>query len=576
MPQDGARHAARRPSGVETPSRPSGVETLKQASRLLRGTLADELAAGGTQVSEDAYNLLKFHGTYEQHDRDTATALKQQGLEKDYSFMVRVRMPGGVLTASQYLALDALADRFGNATLRITSRQGIQFHGVVKDNLKAAIAGINATLLTTMAACGDVARNVMTTPAPRRDAVHRRLAADADMLSRALVPQSRAYHQIFLDEAPDDDLVENEPLYGPTYLPRKFKIALATPADNTVDVLTNDLGLIALFEGDTLIGYNIAVGGGLGMTHNRPDTYPRLASLVGFVPPERLLATVHAVIALHRDHGDRTDRKRARLKYVVDALGLDRIREILAETLGGPLAPARPMPAFAVPELLGWHPQGDGRWWVGVPVPSGRIADVENLRLRTALREAVRRFGAAPVMTPQQDVLLADIAAEDRAALDALLRAHGVTPAENLTPLARWAMACPALPTCGLALAEAERVRDPIVADIAALLHRHGLAGERISLRITGCPNGCARSYAGDIGLVGRVPGAYAIFVGGDFEGTVLSFKLFERVRQADIAATLAPIVAAFAAARLPGEAFGAFCRRHGETALLAMAEAPL
>ena len=566
MPQDGAPPALRRPTGVES---------LKQASRLLRGSLAEELAAGGTQVSEDGYNLLKFHGTYEQHDRDTATALKQQGHEKDYSFMVRVRMPGGVLTGAQYLALDALADDFGNATLRITTRQGIQFHGVVKHELKPAIAGINATLLTTMAACGDVARNVMTTPAPRRDAVHRRLAADADALSRALVPQSRAYHEIFLDAAPDENLAETEPLYGPTYLPRKFKIALATPADNAVDVLTNDLGLIALFEGDRLIGYNIAVGGGLGMTHNRADTYPRLASLVGFAAPDRLLATVHAVIALHRDHGDRTDRKRARLKYVVDALGLDRVREILAATLGAPLAAARPMPAFAVPELLGWHEQGDGRWWLGVPVPSGRIADAGNVRLRTALREAVRRFAAAPVMTPQQDVLLTDIAAPDRGALDALLRAHGVIAADSLTPLARWALACPALPTCGLALAEAERVREPIVADIAALLHRHGLDRERISLRITGCPNGCARSYAGDIGLVGRVPGAYAIYVGGDFEGTVLSFKLFERVRQADIAATLAPVVAAFAASRLPGEAFGAFCRRHGEAALLSLATSP-
>jgi sulfite reductase (ferredoxin) len=562
MPQDSVPPA---------PRKLTGVERLKESSHLLRGRLAEELAEGGTQVSEDAYNLLKFHGTYEQHDRDTATALKQKGLEKNYSFMVRVRMPGGVLTAAQYLALDGLSDQFGNATLRITTRQGIQFHGVVKGDLKSHIAGINDTLLTTMAACGDVARNVMTTPAPRRDAVHARLEADATMLSRALVPHSRAYHQIFLNDETADGSDDSEPLYGPTYLPRKFKIALATPADNTVDVLTNDLGLIALFEGDTLLGYNIAVGGGLGMTHNRADTYPRLGSLVGFVGPDQLLAIVHAVIGLHRDYGDRTDRKRARLKYVVDDLGLERVREILSATLGSPLAAPRPMAPFAVPELLGWHEQGDGRWWLGVPVPSGRIGDTEAVRIRTALREVVSRFGAAPIMTPQQDVLLTDIAPGDRSALEAMLREHGVTLAEQLSPLARWALACPALPTCGLALSEAERVRDPIVADMEALLARNGLQNERISLRITGCPNGCARSYAGDIGLVGRVPGSYAIFVGGDFEGTVLSFKLFERVKQADISTVLAPIVAEFAATRLPGEQFGAFCRRHGAEALLSM-----
>ncbi len=556
-----------------TPPAPklSGVEGVKEASHLLRGRLAEELAEGGTQVSEDAYNLLKFHGTYEQYDRDTATALKQKGQEKDYSFMVRVRMPGGVLTPAQYLALDALADRYANGTMRITTRQGIQFHGVVKGNLKAHIADINQTLLTTMAACGDVARNVMTTPAPRRDAVHARLEADASMLSRALVPQSHAYHQIFLDEAGTDGAGESEPLYGPTYLPRKFKIALATPADNTVDVLTNDLGLIALFEGDVLLGYNIAVGGGLGMTHNRADTYPRLGSLVGFVGPDALLAIVHAVIGLHRDHGNRADRRRARLKYVVDDLGLDRVREILSDTLGHPLAAPRSMAPFAVPELLGWQAQGDGKWWLGVPVPSGRIGDTDSVRLRSALRAAVTQFGAAPVMTPQQDVLLTDIAPEHRAPLEALLRTHGVTLAEQLTPLARWSLACPALPTCGLALSEAERVREPIVADIESLLRRNGLADERISLRITGCPNGCARSYTGDIGLVGRVPGAYAIFLGGDFEGTVLSFKLSERVKQADIPTVLAPIVAEFATARRPGEAFGAFCRRLGADALLAL-----
>lgn len=553
---------------------PSGVERLKESSRHLRGALAEELAAGGTQVTEDGYNLLKFHGSYEQFDRDTATARKQRGEEKEYSFMVRVRMPGGRLTAAQYLAFDALANDRANGTLRITTRQGVQFHGVVKGDLKPAIAEINHTLLTTMAACGDVVRNVMTSPAPVRDAIHARLDQDARLLSAALLPQSRAYHEIFLDEAPTD-APETEPLYGATYLPRKFKIGLAIPQDNTIDVLTNDLGLIAVFEGDTLIGYNLAVGGGLGMTHNRADTYPRLASLIGSVGPDDLIAAAEAVIALQRDHGDRTDRKRARLKYVVDAHGVDWVRATLADRYGLDLRDALPTPPLAVPDLLGWHAQGDGRWWLGVPVQSGRIADTDTARLRTALREIMRDFAAAPVMTPQQDVLLTNIAEDERAAVEGVLRAHGVRLDADQTMLERWTLACPALPTCGLALTEAERVRPEIVGALDAVLARHGLSGERISLRITGCPNGCARTYAGDIGLVGRMPGHYAIYVGGDFEGTVLSEKLLDRVKQEDLAATFEPLFAAWAAERTPGEAFGAFCRRVGLETLRERAGAP-
>ena len=544
----------------------SGVEGLKAASLGLRGGLAEELAAGGTQVTEDGYNLLKFHGTYEQFDRDTATALKQKGLEKEYSFMVRVRMPAGRLTGAQYLALDALTDSHGDGTLRITTRQAIQFHGILKDNLKSTIGAINHTLLTTLAACGDVVRNVVTSPAPRRDAVHARLEADARMLSEKLLPRSRAHHEIFLDEEPVK-VTEAEPLYGATYLPRKFKIGLATPQDNTPDVLTNDLGFIAIFDGDTLLGYNVAVGGGLGMTHNRADTYPRLATLMGSVGPDDLLAVAEAVIRLQRDNGDRGDRKRARLKYVLDDMGEDWVRHGIGQYFGRPLAPLLPMSPLAVPDLLGWHEQSGGAWWLGIPVSSGRISGA----LRTALRAAVTQFGLDVVMTPQQDVLLAGIAAADRGAVSALLGDHGVIAAETLTPLARWALACPALPTCGLALTEAERVRDVLVADLEAVLRRYDLENERISYRITGCPNGCARSYTGDIGLVGRVPGAYAIYVGGDFAGTRLSFKLAERVKQDDISRTLEPLLAAFARNRYDEEGFGDFCHRQGRDALLSL-----
>ncbi len=560
--------------GVQT--KRSGVELLKESSRGLRGDLAHELSAGGTQVSEDAYNLLKFHGSYEQYDRDTATELKQHGQEKAYSFMVRVRMPGGRLTAAQYLDLDTLSDTYGNATLRITTRQGIQFHGVLKGDLKPAIAAINATLLTTQAACGDVVRNVITSPAPVHDAVHARLEADARMLSEKLLPKSRAYHQIFLDEPDREDSgTEVEPLYGPTFLPRKFKIAIATPQDNTPDVFANDLSAIAIFEGQTLVGYNIAIGGGLGMTHNRKDTYPRLASLIGSVGPDELLAATEAVIRFQRDHGDRGDRKRARLKYVLDDHGMDFVRDGVAAHFGRRFADPLPMPAFQVPDLLGWHEQGDGNLWLGVPVPSGRIEDAGGVRLRTALRELVAKYGIDPIMTPQQDVLLPAIRPQDKAAVEAALRAHGIQLAGEYSPLGLWALACPALPTCGLALTEAERVRQPIVEVIDASLRRYGLQNERISLRITGCPNGCARSYTGDIGLVGRVPGSYAIFVGGDFEGTRLSFKLLERVKLAELGTKLEPLFAAFAAGRQPGEGFGNFCNRLGLDALLDLISAP-
>jgi sulfite reductase (ferredoxin) len=558
--------------GTAAIAKRSAVERLKESSRHLRGDLAAELAAGGTQVSEDGYNLLKFFGSYEQFDRDTATALKQQGREKDYSFMVRVRMPGGRMTPAQYLALDALADRYANGTLRITTRQGIQFHCVFKGNLKPIIAEIDHTLLTTQSACGDVVRNVMTSPAPVRDAVHARLEADARMLSGALLPASRAYHQIFLDEpASGDGADEHEPLYGDTYLPRKFKIGVAIPEDNTIDVLTNDLGFLAVFEGDVLRGYNVAVGGGLGMTHNRPNTYPRLATIIGSVGPDDLLAAARAVISLQRDHGNRADRRRARLKYVVDDMGVDWVREGVSGYFGAPLAPALPMGQLRVPELLGWHAQGDGRWWLGVPVPSGRIEDTATMRLRSALRDVVRRFGVHPIMTPQQDVLLSGVAAADRDAVEQALIGNGVVMSEALTPLSRWALACPALPTCGLALTEAERVRGDIVTQVEAALRAHGLTQERISLRITGCPNGCARTYAGDIGIVGRVPGSYAIYVGGDFAGTRLSFKLHERVPEAGIGEALRPLFAAFARNRADGEGFGDFCFRTGREELLAL-----
>jgi sulfite reductase (ferredoxin) len=548
------------------------VEAVKRASRALRGTIGQTLAGDADHFANGDEQLLKFHGLYQGYDRDSATELKQKGQGKAHQFMVRAKIPAGQLTAAQYLALDDLADRHGGGALRVTTRQGIQYHGLIKGDLKPAIAAINAAMLTTLAACGDVVRNVTATPAPIADAVHRTLQAEAKRLSDALAPKTRAYHEIWIDgEAKAED--ESDPLYGEAYLPRKFKIGLAAPEDNSIDVLTNDLALIALFAGERLIGYNVAIGGGLGMTHNKPKTYPRLATPVVFVPPADLLDVTRAVIEVQRDNGDRADRKHARLKYLVDERGLPWFKTQLEARMGKALEPPRVMPRFRVLDHMGWHAQGDGKFYLGLPIANGRIKDTETTKLRTALRTIFATVpGARPILMATQDILIADLAIDDRETVDTILKDHGVALPLDITPVARWAMACPALPTCGLALNEAERIRVPLIDEIEQALARHGLKHERLSVRITGCPNGCARPYAGDIGLVGRTPDSYAIYLGGDFEGTRLNRLVFERVKLGDIATTLEPIFAHFADTRHPGESFGDFCHRHNNATLLALA----
>lgn len=555
-------------------AKPSGAEIIKAGSRALRGPLAEEISAKAAKggLSEASYTLLKFHGTYEQFDRDTATALKQAGEDKAWSFMTRVRAPAGRLTAAQWLALDDLAGRHADGSLRLTSRQGVQFHGILRENLQEAVAAINATLLTTLAACGDVVRNVITSPAPRQDAIHARLEAEARRLSSALLPRSRAHHEIFLGEEAVA-VVEDEPLYGATYLPRKFKIALAHPSDNTPDVLANDLGFVMQTNAEGILtGWIVTLGGGMGMTHNKPATFPRLADAVALIGPDEVLEVAEAAVRLSRDHGDRSDRKHARLKYVLAERGVTWVRDRLSADLGRTLRPAPPLPKFSVPDHLGWHEQGDGRWWFGLHVPAGRIVDHGDVRLRSALRAAAEEFAANPIATPQQDVLLSDVAAEDRAPLEALLRAHGVPLPDSFTPVARNMMACVALPTCGQSLAEGERVRQPILEQVESQLARLGLLGERISLRLTGCPNGCARPYQGDIGVVGRAPGLYMVFVGGDFAGTRLSFPFADKVPVSGIGEVLAPLLSAWALRRVPGEGFGDFCARLGADACRAEA----
>ena len=550
----------------------SKAEAVKQQSRQLRGNIARDLADTTTPFDKEGYALLKFHGVYQGYDRDSATELKQRGESKTWQFMVRVRIPGGRLTASQYLALDALAHPYANGSLRITARQSIQFHGVLKPGLKVTIAEVNAALLTTLAACGDVVRTVTTVPAPIRDPVHRRLEADARRLSTHLLPRTRGYHEIWVEGAPwrEETGAGEEPdaLYGERYLPRKFKAGLAIPEDNTIDVLTNDLAIVALFESDQLAGYNFLLGGGHGMTHNNPKTYPRLATPVAFIEPGDLLKAAAAVVRLHRDHGDRGNRRHARLKYVIAENGEEWARDRLEEYLGIALERCREMPAFVVPDHLGWHEQGDGRLYLGIPVASGRVVDNDRSQLRTALREIVERFGCDPILMPTQDIILSEIRPQDQGAIEALLREHRVCFAEDITPAERWALACPALPSCGLALTEAERVRDDIVAAVVVRLRHYGLDQERLSIRITGCPNGCARPYTGDIGIVGRMPGFYSLYVGGDFEGTRLNIPVADKVPLNAIAETLDPLFELFSSSRLAGEGFGDFCHRLGLPAL--------
>ena len=557
---------------VQAVDKISKAEATKQQSRQLRGHLARDLADTATPFDGEGYSLLKFHGIYQGYDRDTATELKQAGNSKHYQLMVRVRIPGGRVTAEQYLALDAIGGKYANDSLRVTTRQSIQFHGVVKSGLAAAMGEINAGLMTTLAACGDVVRTVTTVPAPIRDAVHDRLEADARLLSSALLPTSGAYKEIWVDGAPwSEDQGSDEPrdpLYGDRYLPRKFKIGLAVPEDNTIDVLTNDLGIVALWEDGELAGYNFFLGGGHGATHNKPETYPRMGTAVCFVEPQDLVEAAKAVVRLHRDWGDRGNRRHARLKYVIAERGEEWARERLSKDLGKTLEPCRKMARFQVPDHLGWHEQGDGKLYLGLPISSGRIADDGRSHIRTALREIVAEFGVDPILMPSQDIILSEIDPADRHAIEAKLRERGVRLVEDMVPAERWALACPALPTCGLALTEAERVSDSMIGEIVERMARWGVEQERVSIRITGCPNGCARPYSGDIGIVGRIPGFYSIYVGGDFEGTRLNEVVAERIRLDEVADVLDPLFRVYATGRADGEGFGDFCHRVGVSEL--------
>ncbi len=557
-------------------------ELLKANSRQLRGTIAEELGNDADHFSGEAAKVLKHHGSYQQDDRELRNLKDEDGnpLGKSYMFMVRTRIPGGKVSAEQFLAELDLGDQFGNGTVRITTRQGFQLHGVLRNNLKETIQAINHSKLTTLAACGDVTRNVMCCPAPYKNSkVHDVLQAMADRVAELLKPKTTGYYEIWLeDEAGEKtDVTEfkpvEEPIYGERYLPRKFKTAFAFPHDNCVELYSNDLGFLAIVENDEIIGYNVLVGGGMGMTPALKKTFPAVAKRMAFVRPDQVVDVAEAIVKVQRDFGNRDDRKVARLKYLIANWGIEKFKAKVEEYYGQTLQDPHPTDVTDTDDHIGWHEQGDGQWFLGINVENGRIKDEGDLRLKTALRTILEKYRMETRLTARQAVILCNIAPADRQDIDDILRKHGVKSAEELTLARRYSMACPALPTCGLAVTESERVMPQAVDQIEAAMEQHGLAGERLAIHMTGCPNGCARPYTPDIGLVGKARGKYTLYLGGNAEGTRLAFLYEDMVPLEELGETLDPLFAFYRTEREPGESFGDFCHRQGDETLKAYAE---
>ncbi len=537
-------------------------EVIKEAIPTLAGTIGAVLAdPAADRFAEDDIQFLKFHGIYQQDDRD------QRKIAKHYMFMIRGRIPGGILDSKQYLVFDRLAMDHGNQTLRITSRQSFQFHGVVKTGLGPLMKGINQALVDTLAACGDVNRNVMAPPAPALNGLGSQVQADARRASEALLPATKAYHAIWvegvqlnIDDPANKDFVD--PLYGKTYLPRKFKTAFAIPPLNDVDVLTNDLGFIAIEENGKLVGYNVSVGGGLGTSHGNAETFPRIADVIGFITPEQLTEVARGVLTVHRDFGDRTNRKHARLKYVLEDKGVEWFKTELAARLGYALAPVRPYHFDKQGDTFGWQRQANGGLCLGLYVEAGRIKDVEGYKLMTALREIIAKYPLEIRLTPSQNIILANIDPAKQSEINATLASHGVAVEQQATALRRASMACPSMPTCGLGLAESERFLPALMTRVEGLLSELKLADDGMVVRMTGCPNGCARPYMAELGFVGKAPGKYQIYVGGNESSTRLNKLFRESVKEVDIVNELRPVFSRYAVERVGGERFGDWSAR--------------
>jgi sulfite reductase (ferredoxin) len=546
-------------------------EQAKIDAHYLRGTLAAELENTESIFSKPATSVLKFHGIYQQDDRD----LRKAGT-KQFTAMVRVGVPGGVLTPEQYLALDRLAD-IGDGSLRITTRQDIQYHYVPKQRLRELIRGLNENFLSTLAACGDVVRNVVSCPAPIQNDQRSELFPVIKYLSRNLKPKTNAYYDVWVNgehaataenQAEDGDV---EPLYGATYLPRKFKINFTFPGDNTTDVYANDIGVVPHYEDGKLSGFTILAGGGMGQSAGVKASHPRLSDPICFIGPsqEELLEVAKAIVTIHRDFGNRTNRKLARLKYVLDAWGVEKFKKELEARVGRELAPPKELIWTRANDYLGWHRQGDDVSFVGVRVISGRIKDFDaERRVRTGLRTIVERYRLEVRLTPQQNIYLAGIRDQDRAGVAALLREHGIAEPEALPPVLRHAISCPALPTCGQAITESERIMPEVVAEIQKELDAVGLPEAVVHLRTSGCPNGCSRPYTAEIGIVGASIDMYSLYLGASNLGTRLGALFAQNVKRRDIAPRLRPVLELYKDTRQSGESFGDFCHRLGVEAL--------
>jgi sulfite reductase (NADPH) hemoprotein beta-component len=542
-------------------------EDLKEASRYLRGTITEGLREVITgALAEDDTQLTKFHGTYQQDDRDLRPERRRKRMEKAYLFMVRVRVPGGVVTPPQWLAMDSIADAYGNGTLRLTTRQSFQLHGVIKHNLKRTMQAINGALLDTLAACGDVNRNVMCNPNPHQSKAHAAALGLARAISDHLSPRTPAYHEVWLDGEKvidTSDGVEVEPIYGRYYLPRKFKTVVAVPPSNDVDVFAQDLGFIAIIDqNDEVVGYNVAVGGGMGMTHGEPETYPRTADVLGFCRPEQAVDVAEKVVTTQRDFGDRANRNHARLKYTIDDRGIEWIRSEVERRLGFPLEEPRPFRFESMGDRYGWVRDHEGNWHYTLFVQNGRVKDSPDQLMRTGLRAIAGIHKGDFRLTANQNLIIARVTPRQKPRIEKLLRQYALDNA--YTGLRLNSIACVALPTCGLALAESERYLPDLVDSLDHVIERAGLRDDEIVIRMSGCPNGCSRPYLAEIGLVGRNPGVYNLYLGAAFDGTRLNKLYRQDVKHDEIVAALTPLIEAYARERMAGERFGDFAIRAG------------
>ena len=540
------------------------VEGIKQRSNYLRGTIIESLADGASgTLAEDDTQLSKFHGFYQQDDRDVRAERLRQKLEPEHSFMIRVRVPGGVATAEQWLEMDRLATQYANHSIRLTTRQAFQFHGVIKSDLKPTIRRINESLLDTIAACGDVNRNVMCTSLAEKSKIHTAAYNAATAISEHLTPRTSAYHEIWLDKKRVAGSEDHEPIYGASYLPRKFKIGIAIPPSNDIDIFSQDLGFIAVEKDGELAGFNVAVGGGMGVTHGEPETYPRVADVIGFCTPKQAVSVAEQVVKIQRDFGDRTNRKHARLKYTIDDRGIEWLKTELQDRLGFSLQPEAPYRFIYRGDQFGWSLDQHDEWHLTLFVPQGRVQNTKDHRLLTAMREIAKVHTGTFRLTANQNVIISSVSAGQKQQIERLLEYYGVNSLQNITPLREQALACVAFPTCGLAMAEAERYLPAFTSKVESLLDSHGLIDEPISLRITGCPNGCARPYLAEIALVGKAPGQYNLFLGGSADGARLNRLANENIGEEAILTVLGKWLAQFAARRNAGESFGDFVDRH-------------